>query len=84
MCMFLYGGWVSYILKKAREGSKNYMYDILATCILYYAYEGLLARYLGMKEEPKYCLLSKKISLKDGQDMALQNKGGHCLQKNPH
>jgi hypothetical protein len=80
----LYGGWVSYILKKAHEGLRNYMYDILTTCILYYAYEGLLARSLGMKEEPKDCLLDKKIQLKDAQDMALQNKGGHCLQENPH
>jgi hypothetical protein len=67
----LYGGWVSYILKKAREGSRNYMYDILATCILYYAYEGLLVKSLGMKKEPKYCLLEKKIELKDDQDMTL-------------
>ncbi len=80
----LYGGWVSYILKKAREGSRNYMYDILATCILTYAYEGLLVRSLGMKEEPKDCQLEKKIGLKDAQDMAFQNKGGHCFQNNPH
>jgi hypothetical protein len=57
----LYGGWVSYILKKPCEGSRNYMYDILTTCKLYCAYEGLLARSFGMKEEPKDFVLDKNV-----------------------
>ncbi len=52
---------MQYILKKPCEGSRNYMYDILTTCILYYAYKRLLARSLGMKEEPKDWLLNKNI-----------------------